>query len=585
MNGIRQLIRGVAGAWLVLLGVHCSGGEAGPPLGSASLTVTAADVARVAISVTAAHIAQPITFDLEPAAGQWVGLVDQIPAGPAVSFSAQAFDAAQVLLYEGSASVEITAGQTAAVGLLLQQATPPVPFANSPPLVHSIVVSHHAAAPGQAVALAVSATDADGDALAYAWAASAGGFDDAASSTPVWTAPADLGSHTLSVTVNDGRGGQRTVTFRISVRASAARGAASLVITVNTWPEIAQARATPSRVAAGEPTALVLEASDSDGDALSYQWSDGGGECAGAFDDATLATPTWTAPAAAPTDPACRLTAVVSDGRGGSNTGSVVVFVAPPEDVDFAPEITGTFSSRAVAAPGEIVRFEALAVDPEGLALTFSWAATAGVLAEQEDVGGRSRIAFTTPSLCGESALVTVTVRDPRGTPTSHTFTLAVRMPIEEIDVPDAGNTDADCDGVDGDQEVAVFVRPGGDDAGPGTMAQPFATIAHALAVVAADPVRWQVLVAAGTYPESLTLPDGAGLFGQYDATWARASSNLTIVAAPGPIGVIASDISAATYLEGLEIRTQDAPLHQSCLLYTSPSPRDGLLSRMPSSA
>ena len=31
--------------------------------------------------------------------------------------------------------------------------------------------------------------------------------------------------------------------------------------------------------------------------------------------------------------------------------------------------------------------------------------------------------------------------------------------------------------------------------------------------------------------------------------------------------------------------RRQSAPLLHSCLLYTSPSPRDGLLSRMPSSA
>ena len=32
-------------------------------------------------------------------------------------------------------------------------------------------------------------------------------------------------------------------------------------------------------------------------------------------------------------------------------------------------------------------------------------------------------------------------------------------------------------------------------------------------------------------------------------------------------------------------IRTQKTHLEQDCLLYTSPSPRDGLLSRMPSSA
>ena len=36
--------------------------------------------------------------------------------------------------------------------------------------------------------------------------------------------------------------------------------------------------------------------------------------------------------------------------------------------------------------------------------------------------------------------------------------------------------------------------------------------------------------------------------------------------------------------IDGFEVLSGDAP-YNSCLLYTSPSPRDGLLSRMPSSA
>ena len=35
----------------------------------------------------------------------------------------------------------------------------------------------------------------------------------------------------------------------------------------------------------------------------------------------------------------------------------------------------------------------------------------------------------------------------------------------------------------------------------------------------------------------------------------------------------------------GFDMRSWRAPLYPGCLLYTSPSPRDGLLSRMPSSA
>ena len=36
---------------------------------------------------------------------------------------------------------------------------------------------------------------------------------------------------------------------------------------------------------------------------------------------------------------------------------------------------------------------------------------------------------------------------------------------------------------------------------------------------------------------------------------------------------------------DALEVSAQSAPVAEACLLYTSPSPRDGLLSRMPSSA
>ena len=128
--------------------------------------------------------------------------------------------------------------------------------------------------------------------------------------------------HTLSVTVDDGRGGVRTVGFDIDVQTFHAGGAAAPAITVNTWPEIAEVRSDPTRVESGQATALSIQAS----------------------------------------------------------------------------------------------------------------------------------------------------------------------MPIEEIDVPDAAGVDSDCDGIDGDLEVSFFVRPDGDDAGPGTIDQPFASIQHALGRAAADP-------------------------------------------------------------------------------------------------
>ena len=46
-----------------------------------------------------------------------------------------------------------------------------------------------------------------------------------------------------------------------------------------------------------------------------------------------------------------------------------------------------------------------------------------------------------------------------------------------------------------------------------------------------------------------------------------------------------AAAFAAATQVDAMAISVGNVHLQQSCLLYTSPSPRDGLLSRMPSSA
>ena len=45
------------------------------------------------------------------------------------------------------------------------------------------------------------------------------------------------------------------------------------------------------------------------------------------------------------------------------------------------------------------------------------------------------------------------------------------------------------------------------------------------------------------------------------------------------------SDDSVYVWLRRFESEAQREGLYKACLLYTSPSPRDGLLSRMPSSA
>jgi hypothetical protein len=83
-----------------------------------------------------------------------------------------------------------------------------------------------------------------------------------------------------------------------------------------------------------------------------------------------------------------------------------------------------------------------------------------------------------------------------------------------------AARLDANCDGADGEVERSLYVAPDGDDAAPGSPAHPLATITAALAAsetaAAMGRPRPHIYVAAGIYPETVTLPDGVGLYGGY---------------------------------------------------------------------
>jgi len=87
-------------------------------------------------------------------------------------------------------------------------------------------------------------------------------------------------------------------------------------------------------------------------------------------------------------------------------------------------------------------------------------------------------------------------------------------------DAPDLGFVDANCDGIDGDEQRAVFVSTSGKDTNPGTKAAPKRQVQAA--VTAAAPAKKDVYAAAGVY-EKVTAATGVGIYGGYDqSTWAR---------------------------------------------------------------
>ncbi|NOY91610.1 MAG: hypothetical protein GXP55_10450, partial [Deltaproteobacteria bacterium] len=96
-------------------------------------------------------------------------------------------------------------------------------------------------------------------------------------------------------------------------------------------------------------------------------------------------------------------------------------------------------------------------------------------------------------------------------------------------DLPEMGFEDANCDGIDGDISVAIFVAPPplGDDAADGSMATPVATVARGIEL-ASTRTRKEIYVAMGTYAETVSLVDGVSIYGGYDAAdgWSRARDN-----------------------------------------------------------
>ncbi len=133
-------------------------------------------------------------------------------------------------------------------------------------------------------------------------------------------------------------------------------------------------------------------------------------------------------------------------------------------------------------------------------------------------------------------------------------------------DYPDPYYEDINGDGIDGDTALAVFVSDAvGNDADPGTMSQPVATIQQGIFRAMATG-RTHVYVAGGTYNVgSLVMQSGISLYGQYDGppSWGRSDSNLTAIHGLGT-AVYAQNISAETHLEGFFLATTTGGAGQS---------------------
>lgn len=286
------------------------------------------------------------------------------------------------------------------------QRTQVVTVANRVPSVPTITPAPAGVARGESVELTAAATDPEGTTLTYAWDLDGDdAFDDATGAKVTRTMPSS-GTLAAAVQATDADGGTAT-------------SAPFSLAAVNSAPT-ATLNVTPTTVATGTAVTFGVTASDPDGGALTYAWDLDGD---GAYDDSTAATP----PSRSYPRAGARTIGVrVTDDDAASNSTlqrTQVVTVT-----NRAPS-TPTISVPPVAVlRGEDVQLTAVATDPEGTAITYTWDLNGdGTFG---DAAGAT-ITRTMPASGVLAARVRVTDADG-GTTTSAPFTLTAgnRAPV-----------------------------------------------------------------------------------------------------------------------------------------------------------
>ncbi len=196
---------------------------------------------------------------------------------------------------------------TAAALILVAGCAP----SNSAPTIVSLVSHDDVLAPLDSCLIECIAEDKEGDALEYAWSTD-GGTVTGYEGTVAWTAPTKEGIYHITCQVTDGVERQEG--------GAPARETVTVVVKDNHYPTIDGMGADRDWVRPGEECAVRCQASDIDGDVLTYTWSADAGTISGEGGDVT-----WTAP---DVEGDFTIRVVVTDGYGGEYSAHTVVKTA-----------------------------------------------------------------------------------------------------------------------------------------------------------------------------------------------------------------------------------------------------------------
>ena len=204
----------------------------------------------------------------------------------------------------------------AATGIVLRFGIPhPPPPPNHPPVAAcSVNPSSVYAGSGDSVDVHVKASDPDGDSLTYSYAATGGSVEGTGPETRWNSTGVAVGSYTVTVRVDDGKGGSASCAADIKVEEKP------------NHPPTATLSVERSPILPGEHTGVTCNGSDPDNDPLTYGYSTTGGQIVGSgsnvqFDGTGLKPGSYT------------VKCTVNDGRGGTADASGNVEVKEPPQI------------------------------------------------------------------------------------------------------------------------------------------------------------------------------------------------------------------------------------------------------------
>src|SRR6266852_2346131 len=204
----------------------------------------------------------------------------------------------------------------AATGLVLRFGipNPPPPPNHSPVAACSVDPASVYAGSGGTVTVHVNASDPDNDSLTYSYSATGGSVEGTGPEARWSSTGAAVGSYTVNVKVDDGKGGTASCSADIRVEEKP------------NHPPTASLSVERSPILPGERTGVTCNGSDPDNDPLTYSYTTTGGQIVGSgsnvqFDSTGLQPGSYT------------VNCSVNDGRGASADASGKVEVKEPPQI------------------------------------------------------------------------------------------------------------------------------------------------------------------------------------------------------------------------------------------------------------